>query len=109
PAVPMEAKVAVKIIINCSANDRSYPKNCAMNMTATPWYNAVPSILMVDPSGRTKLLTFLGTPRFSSVLLMVTGSVPELLVVLKATKLAGAIPLKNFSGFIFAKYLTEAE
>ncbi|NWN98630.1 MAG: YifB family Mg chelatase-like AAA ATPase [Bacillus sp. (in: Bacteria)] len=52
-------------------------------------------MLTVAPNGRTKLLTFLETPRFSSVFLIVIGKVPELLDVLSATKLAGAIPVKN--------------
>ena len=46
---------------------------------------AVPSILMVAPSGRTKLDTPLDTPSSSRAALIVAGSVPELLVVVKAT------------------------
>ena len=41
--------------------------------------------------------------------LIVIGKVPELLDVLNATKLAGAIPVKNLSGFIFANSLTDVE
>src|SRR5690625_600534 len=66
-------------------------------------------MLIVAPSGRTKLLILLDTPKFSCVFLIVTGKVAALLAVLKAIMAAGEIPLKNVNGRIFANTLTESE
>lgn len=52
--------------------------NCAMKMAATASYNAVPSMLMVAPSGSMNLVTLASTPQLSSRHLMVTGRVAEL-------------------------------
>src|SRR5699024_2894873 len=70
---------------------------------------AVPSILIVAPSGSTKLLILFETPKFSCVFLIVTGNVPALLAVLNATIAAGEIPLKNVSGLILANAFTDNE
>ena len=56
-----------------------------MNSAQTPWYRAVPSILIVAPRGRTKLEMLLETPISSRDAFMVAGSEPELLVVVNAT------------------------
>lgn len=50
----------------------------AMKMAATASYRAVPSMLMVAPTGSTKRVTLLSIPRFSSRQRKVTGSVPAL-------------------------------
>ena len=47
-------------------------------MAATASYNAVPSILMVAPSGNINLVTLASTPQLSSRHLIVTGKVAEL-------------------------------
>ena len=52
-------------------------------------------MLMVAPMGKTKLVTSLSTPRFSSTHSMVTGKVAALELVEKANNCAGAIPLKK--------------
>ena len=54
------------------------PFTCAMKMAATASYNAVPSILMVAPSGNINFVTLASTPQLSSRHLMVTGRVAEL-------------------------------
>ncbi len=51
-------------------------------------------MLMVAPKGSTKLDTLFDTPRFFWAQLIVTGRVPELLVVVKATAWASAMPWK---------------
>lgn len=50
----------------------------AMKMAATASYRAVPSMLMVAPTGSTKRVTLLSIPRFSSRQRKVTGRVPAL-------------------------------
>lgn len=50
----------------------------AMKMAATASYRAVPSMLMVAPTGSTNRVTLLSMPRFSSRQRKVTGSVPAL-------------------------------
>ena len=52
---------------------------CAIKMAATASYNAVPSILIVAPIGKTKRVTLGSMSRFSSRLRNVIGSVAELL------------------------------
>ena len=51
---------------------------CAIKMAATASYNAVPSMLMVAPSGNMNFVTLASTPQLSSRHLMVTGRVAEL-------------------------------
>ncbi len=53
----------------------------------------VPSMFTVAPRGRTKLLMLLGTFRSLSAHSIVTGRVAALLLVVKATSMAGAIAL----------------
>ena len=52
--------------------------SCAMKTAATASYKAVPFMLMVVPNGRMKLVNFLLTPKLSSRLRIVTGSVAAL-------------------------------
>ena len=66
-----------------------------MKSADTPWYRAVPFMLIVAPRGRTKLAMSSGTPRFSVVHWMVTGRVAELELVLKAMSCACWIPLRK--------------
>ena len=49
-----------------------------MKIGATASYNAVPSILIVAPIGKTNLVILESIPRFSSRHLNVNGSVAEL-------------------------------
>ena len=67
---------------------------------------AVPSMLIVAPSGRTKELISGSAP----ILLqhsMLTGSVALEDVVVNAVIMAGAMPLKNANGLILARNLTD--
>lgn len=57
---------------------RTTPFIWAIKMAATASYRAVPSMLMVAPTGRTNLVTRLSIPRFSSRQRKVTGKVPAL-------------------------------
>lgn len=50
----------------------------AMKIAATASYRAVPSMLMVAPTGSTKRVTLLSIPKFSSRQRKVTGRVPAL-------------------------------
>lgn len=52
--------------------------SCAIQMALTPSYSAVPSMLTVAPSGRTKRLMRRSIPFFSSTQRMVVGKVAEL-------------------------------
>lgn len=72
-------------------------------------YSAVPSILIVAPKGRTKLVISLETPNFSWVFFMFTGRVAALLQVVKAINMASLMPLKNFMGFMFLATEARAE
>ena len=51
PAVPIEAITAVKITVRRAVIPKSIPYAWAANMTAQPCMMAVPSMLMVAPSG----------------------------------------------------------
>ena len=53
-----------------------------MNIGATASYNAVPSMLIVAPTGKTKRVTLESILRFSSMHLKVTGNVAELNIYL---------------------------
>ena len=71
-------------------------------MAAIPWYKLVPSIFIVVPIGRTKLLTSSSTPRCSCTLSMVTGSVAADELVENANNCAGKIPFKKNFGVLVA-------
>lgn len=57
---------------------RSNPLTCPINRTATASYKAVPSMLMVAPTGATNFVILLSTPLFSSKHRIVIGRVAEL-------------------------------
>ena len=57
------------------------PFICAMKIGATASYRAVPSMLMVAPTGSTNLVTRLSMCMFSSKHWNVTGRVAELLTI----------------------------
>ncbi len=65
------------VVITCPAS-REISLYWAMKIAATASYRAVPSMLMVAPTGKTKRLIVLFTPAFSSMHFNVTGSVAEL-------------------------------
>ena len=70
-----------------------------MKTAATAWYNAVPSILMVAPNGRTKEETSSLIPNSFSQRSMVTGRVAPLELVEKASNWAGPMAEMNrFNG-----------
>ena len=56
-----------------------------MKMAARASYSAVPSMLIVAPTGRTNLVKRLSTPLFSSRHLKVMGRVAELKGIYKTT------------------------
>ena len=56
---------------------------CAMKMAATASYNAVPSMLIVAPIGKTKRVTRQSIPLFSSKHRNVIGSVAALCIIQK--------------------------
>ena len=66
-----------------------------MNMAATHSNSAVPSMLTVAPSGRTKLVVRFETPAFFSTHSMVRGKVEAEEDVEKAVNNAGAIARKG--------------
>ena len=69
---------------------------------------AVPSMLMVEPRGRTKEAMSLSAP-ISSAHSLETGSVAAEEVEVKAKIMAGKAFLKNFRGLILPKTLAEKE
>lgn len=77
-AAPMDATVAVKLIIIYSTKVKDLSFIWAINIGATASYKAVPSMFMVLPTGRTNLVTLESILRFSSKHLKVTGKVAEL-------------------------------
>ena len=77
-AAPILAIVAVKLIIMYCMGDSGMSFTCAMNIGAIASYNAVPSMLIVLPIGKTNLVILESMPTFSSKHLNVTGSVAEL-------------------------------
>ncbi len=77
------------------AKVRSIPIACAINTAATPWYNAVPSILIVAPKGKTNDDISSDTPKSFSQRFIVTGSVAPLELVENANNCTGAIDLKK--------------
>jgi len=70
-----------------------------MNMAATHSYRAVPSMLMVAPSGSVKEDILLETPLLFSTALMVRGRVADEEEVEKAVSRGVVTALKCFSGF----------
>ena len=77
PAAPIEARSAVNTTIICCRKLISIPYACAINIAATHSYKAVPSILIVAPSGSTKLEILFETPSLFSTASIVSGSVAD--------------------------------
>ena len=78
PAAPILAAVAVILMMMTSARLGSWFTYCAIKMAATASYRAVPSMLMVAPTGSMKRVTLVSAPNFSSRQRIVTGRVAEL-------------------------------
>ena len=71
----------------------STPKSCARNTTTTHSNKAVPSIFIVAPRGRVKLVILLDTPARFRMQSIVKGRVAEEEAVEKAVSRAGAMAL----------------
>ena len=82
------------------------PKAWATNTTATPCIIAVPSMLIVAPSGTVKDDMFSETPNFSSNVSMDKGIEALDDAVENAKLITGANLLKNFIGLSFVKPLS---
>ena len=78
----------------------STPPFCITNSDVTKMNAAHPFILMVVQIGSTKRDTRLLTPRCSSDVCMVTGSVAAELLVKSAISTAGIMPRITFTGFM---------
>ena len=91
PATPIEVSRAISTTVVCVIHPISTPKSWARKTTTTHSKRAVPSIFMVAPKGRVKLLTFLETPALLVTHSMVRGSVAEEDAVEKAVRTAGAM------------------
>ena len=92
PAAPMAASVAVRKMTISSYGPSAMPDAWAMKITATASYRAVPSMLIVAPSGQTNFADDGVTRLFSMVPSSVTGSVAELDAVENAVANACPIP-----------------
>ena len=91
PATPTDVSNAMNTIENWTPKVRSRPYAWARNMAAAHSYKAVPFMLTVAPSGKTKLEILLETPIFSSTHSIVIGNVAEDDAVENAVSIAGAI------------------
>ena len=98
PAAPIAASVAVMTTTSNCPNSSSIPKSWNKKTTATASYNAVPSMLIVAPSGSTKFAARLEHSPSFSALSMVTGRVAELESVPTAVINARFILHKNLYG-----------
>ena len=98
PAVPMEAVTAVSTTVTSAAMDRSMPKAWAMKTTAAPCMMAVPSMLMVAPSGMVNDATRLSTPIFFSSVSMLSGMVALLELVENANAMTGQNLRRKWKG-----------
>lgn len=74
----LPAAAHVYLIVTICPKSKSYSLTWAMKMAATASYSAVPSMLMVAPTGRTKRATRRSMPLFSRRHLRVMGKVAEL-------------------------------
>ena len=77
-AAPIEATIASNTICMYSIIVKSTPAVLAINIVASPCIMAVPSILIVAPTGITKDETSFFTPRSSVTVFSVTGMVAAL-------------------------------
>ena len=75
------------------------PNACAANTTATPCMIAVPSILIVAPSGMVKDEIFLETPIFFASVSIDNGIVALDVAVENANAITGKKFLMNLNGF----------
>ena len=102
-AAPTDAKKAVNTMTNCCAMFKSKPIAWEINNTPAHSYKAVPSILMVAPKGRTKLVVLFETPTSFSTQSIVPGrGAPDELVE-NAVMNAGAMALKCLIGLMRVK------
>ena len=107
PAVPIDATTAtITTVINCP-NVKLAPEICAINIVATPYIIAVPSMLIVAPSGCTNQAISGLTPIFF-VQFMETGKAAFELEALNPSVIAGIKPLKNLAGLYFPRNFTVA-
>ena len=97
--VPMEAINARTMIINNWKIVTSYPPQPAINRVATTCMIAVPSMLMVIPSGRTKDAICLSTPSSVVVVSKLKGRVAALEEVEKPKTITLKIFLMKIYGF----------
>ena len=98
PAVPMEAVTAVTTVVASIAGVRSMPKAWAMKTTAAPCMMAVPSMLMVAPSGMVNDETLGLTPTFSSSVSMLSGMVALDELVENAKTMTGQNLCRKWNG-----------
>ena len=98
-AVPMEARVDSRMITRKSAKTRSTPYTLAMKTVAMPCMMAVPSMLMVAPSGTVKDAMEFGTLNRLVNALSVTGIVAAEEAVLKANVIGARMRARNLSAF----------
>ena len=102
PAVPIDAITAVKITVRSAVVPRSIPYAWAANMTAQPCMMAVPSMLMVAPSGIVNEETSRETPNSVSFS-MFRGIVAFDVEDENAKNITGTNFLKNLIGFSLVK------
>mmetsp|Transcript_29062 Transcript_29062/g.81326 ORF Transcript_29062/g.81326 Transcript_29062/m.81326 type:complete len:201 (-) Transcript_29062:365-967(-) len=98
-AAPTAASVAVRHTTTACPGPSSTPLSWAMKMTVSASYRAVPFMLMVAPSGRTKLQIDSAHPIFCAHS-RVTGSVAADESVPKAVTKAGEKPRYTANGFL---------
>ena len=70
--------VSSHLMVTSWPKSKSYSLTWAIKMAATASYRAVPSMLMVAPTGSTKRAICRSTPQFSRRHFMVIGNVAEL-------------------------------
>ena len=98
-SAPIAANVAVTAMVNCWIRLSSMPMACAMKMAAAASYNAVPSMLIVDPSGMTNSVDRFDTPALVMAHSIVTGSVADELAVENAVNKACDMFIRKRYGF----------
>ncbi len=100
-AAPTPARMAVMKMVKHSTGPNTIPYAWQMNMTATPSYNAVPSMLTVAPRGRTKSVVCSDAPVFSTTFFLVRGRVAAEDAVENAMTSASLTWLIYKNGFFF--------
>ena len=81
-----QSNCSTHTIVMISPGPRLTPCSCAIHKAHTPSYSAVPSMLTVAPSGRTKRLIRLSMWLYCSTHFMVVGKVAALYKELKRKK-----------------------